>query len=85
MTKPFHEDVKHSVGLAQPMRPLADYAHLLQGHSPVVHMILRSVAGVYLKHFHGCDLPVRDRLSDTLRALIPTIFIGWMPCASAPA
>ena len=85
MRKPFHEDVRHPAGLARPRRPLAYGALLSQGHSPVARAISGSVAGAELGHSCGCDLPLHKRSCDTLKALISTFFMGWMPCASVPA
>ena len=80
---PFHEHVKDPAGFARPRRPLADRALLSQGHSPVARVIAGSVAGAEIEDSGGRDLSVRERSSDMLRALISTIFMGWMPCASA--
>ena len=85
MRKPFHEDVRHPVGLARPRRPLAYLAFLSQGHSHVAQAISGSFAGAELGHSCGCDLPLYERSCDTLIALISTFFMGWMPCASVPA
>lgn len=85
MRKPLHKHEKDPAGLARLRRPLAGWVHLPQGHSFDARMIPASVAGAELKHACGCDLPVRERSSELLRALISIIFMGRMPCASSHA
>ena len=79
MRKRIHKRVKDPADLARPRRPLKTCAPLSQGHSLDARMILGSVAGAELKHACGCDLPVRERSRELLRALISALFIGWMP------
>ena len=83
MITPLHGHVKAPAGLARPRCPLADRALLSQGQSPVARVISGSVAGAELEDSRGRDFSVCERSSDMLQALISTIFMGWMPCASA--
>ena len=85
MRKLFHKHLKDPADLARLRRPLMTRARLSQGHSLDARVVPGSVAGAELKHACGCDLPARERSSDTLQALISGIFMGWMPCASVPA
>ena len=81
--KPFHKYVTDPAGLARPRRPLMTCAHLSQGLSFDARVVPGSVAVNELSHSCGCDLAVRERSSELLRARTST-FMGWMPCASAP-
>ena len=87
MRKPLHKHEKDPAGLARPRRPLAGWVHRSQGHSVDARVIPASVAGAELAPSSGCDLPVCERSSDTLQALISALFMGrimgWMPCASS--
>ena len=85
MRKPSHKHVKDLAGLARLRRPLAGWVHCSQGHSFDARVIPASVAGAELAPSSGCDLPARERSSDTLQALISTLSMGGMPCASVPA
>ena len=85
MRKSFYKHAKDPAGLARPRRPLMTRAHPSQGHSLDARMIPESVAGAELKHTLGCDLATRERSRELLRALISTLFMGGMPCASVPA
>ena len=79
MRKSFHKHVKDLAELARPGRLFAGWVHRSRGHSFDARIILGSVAGAELKHACGCDLPVRERSSELLRALISALFISWMP------
>ena len=83
--KPFHKHVKDPAGQARPRRPLANCAHLAKGHYFGARVIPGSVAGAELTNPYGCDLPVREQSSELLPALISTLLLGWMPCASVLA
>jgi len=82
--KPFHKHGKDSASLARPRRPLTTGARLSQGHSLDARVMPGLVASAELKHACGCDLSLRERSSELLRAMTST-FMGRMPCASVPA